>query len=194
MLVDVFAAEEPRVFCFDEVEHGLHPQFLLALASFFAAAIRRGHQIVATCQSPTLVLAVCAEVARGLDPNDVCLVSMRRGLTGGAVAQRLAISQTGAIEGGWLRDYADVERELLRSYLADESEATVTQRLKQCGGGPGDSISQREARNPRWMGDHRAPCSPGCNGLCRVPHGRPGLPAVTLPRPQRPTTLPPHAR
>lgn len=123
-VVDCFASLGPRVLLADEIEQGLHPEWQVNLAELFAEAVTRGHQIIAATQSPTLVLAVCAAVAKGLIAADqVALYGMERGSDGEAVAVRQNIRPTGWIEGGWIRKFADVEQTLLQSFLNGEESA-----------------------------------------------------------------------
>ncbi len=117
-LVEALTASSPRVFCVDEIEHGLHPALLVQLAALFAEVVGNGHQIIATTQSPTLVLAVCAEVARAhVRPDQVALTAVAPNQDGEAEVRRLAVSASGSIEDGWLAEYAEVERQLLGSFI-----------------------------------------------------------------------------
>jgi predicted ATPase len=124
-IVECFVSPKPRLIMVDEPEQGLHPAFQLVLAELLAKSIERGNQLILCTQSPTLVLAVCALVAKKtLAREEVAVYSLeRRGDE--TKASRNEISASGAIEGGWFQHFAKAERELLEKFLPGEEDAAA---------------------------------------------------------------------
>ena len=125
-IVNCFASARPRLLLADELEQGLHPQFQIQLAHLLAEVIARGNQVISCTQSPTLVLAIFSSVARArLKAEQVAIYSMKRDETGGTIAVRNQISDSGEIVDGWFEPYARAERQLLEEFLprAEEPDA-----------------------------------------------------------------------
>jgi ABC-type cobalamin/Fe3+-siderophores transport system ATPase subunit len=117
-LIDCFASRTPRVLLVDELEHGLHPEWVVKVAELLAEVVSRGNQVVVCTQSPTLALAVSAIVAEGkLRAEAVALHSFGRSPEGGVEAKLIELSESGALQDGWIEHFARVESDLLRRFL-----------------------------------------------------------------------------
>jgi hypothetical protein len=156
LLVDAFSGTPPRTIFIDEIEEAAHPDWQILIAELLAEIVKTGNQVVATTQSPTMVLAVCAAVAKGLmKPHDVALYAVERG-EAGSTATRMPITDSGWIKGGWVETFARAERELLGAFLRGEredegkAETTGAAQGRDGGGGHGRvSESSRDSGAPR---------------------------------------------
>lgn len=116
----LFASPPGSTLLVEEPEISLHPNAQLEVVRMLADAVGQGQQVILTTHSSVILMGlrrVMAGPESSLRAADVAVYEVRREKSGGAVANRLRLTEDGRLE-GWVPSFAKAEDELWRDWYA----------------------------------------------------------------------------